>query len=150
MGQSLVQNYLHITFSTKHRLPFIYPPVNKSLYAYLVAVCNELECQPLEIGGFTDHVHILCMLSKKLALMDFLREMKANSSKWLKSFGNGYEDFYWQDGYAAFSVNPKEIDAVRFYISNQEEHHQNMSFQDELRSFMHRYNIQYDERYVWD
>jgi len=150
MGQSLVQNYLHITFSTKHRFPFIHPPVNKSLYAYLGGICNELECQPLEIGGFTDHVHILCMLSKKLALMDFLRVVKANSSKWMKSFGAGYEDFYWQDGYAAFSVNPKEINVVRHYIAHQEQHHKKKGFQDELRYFMRKYNMAYDERYVWD
>jgi putative transposase len=85
MGQSLVQNYLHIIFSTKHRLPLLHHPVKDSLYAYMGSICKDLECLPLKIGGYTDHVHILCMLSKKIALMDLLREVKAHSSGWIKS-----------------------------------------------------------------
>jgi putative transposase len=109
MGQSLIKNYMHIVFSTKHRQTFIHPPIEEELHAYLGGVCNELDCQTIKIGGYTDHVHILCMLSKKIALMKLLEIVKSHSSKWIKTKGEGYDNFYWQDGYGAFSVNPKML-----------------------------------------
>ena len=150
MGQSLVKNYLHIVFSTKHRQEIIHPPVEEELHAYLGGICKKLECPPIIVGCFTDHIHILCMLSKKLALMKLLEEVKSHSSKWMKSKAKTFENFYWQDGYGAFSVNPSEVDTVINYIANQKEHHLKKSFQDEYRAFLKKYNVEYDERYVWD
>ena len=149
MSQSLVKNYIHIVFSTKYRLPLIHAPVNEELYAYLGGICINLECQPLKIGGFTDHVHLLCMLSKKIALMKLVEEVKCHSSKWIKTMGQGYENFYWQNGYGAFSVNPAEVDVVIRYIANQESHHQKTGFKNEFRGFLKKYKVEYDERYVW-
>ncbi len=150
MGQSLVQNYVHLVFSTKHRQPFIQPPVEAELHAYLGGICKEMGCPPIKVGGYTDHVHILCMLSKKVALMDLLEKVKANSSKWIKTKGEAYENFYWQDGYGAFSVNHTEVDVVVWYIANQHEHHRKKTFEEEYRAFLHKYEVEYDERYVWD
>lgn len=82
--------------------------------------------------------------------MNLLEEVKKQSSKWIKTKGSAYSDFYWQDGYGIFSVNPAEIDVVVHYISNQEEHHQKKTFQDEFRAFLEKYKVDYDERYVWD
>lgn len=81
MGQSLVKNYIHIVFSTKYRQPLIKPGIEEELYRYLGGICSKLECNPVQIGGYTDHVHILCMLSKKIPLMKLLEELKAHSSK---------------------------------------------------------------------
>ncbi len=81
MGQSLVKNYIHIVFSTKYRAALIHPPYEKELHAYLGGICNDLESPVLIVGGYTDHIHILCMLSKKIALMTFVQKLKANSSK---------------------------------------------------------------------
>ena len=106
MGQSLVKNYIHIVFSTKYRQELIHPPVEDELHTYLGGVCIKLECQPIKIGGHTDHIHILCMLSKKIALMKLVEEVKSHSSKWIKTKGEAYKNFYWQDGYGAFSVKP--------------------------------------------
>jgi putative transposase len=150
MGQSLVQNYLHIIFSTKHRAALINDKVEEDLYAYLGGICKNLDCQPIKIGGYVDHVHVLCMLSKKIALVKLLEELKSHSSKWIKTKGAGLENFYWQDGYGAFSVNPSEIDAVIKYIANQKEHHIKTTFQDEYRAFLKKYKVEYDERYVWE
>ncbi len=150
MGQSLVKNYIHLVFSTKYRQSLIYPPVEAELHAYLGGVCNHLECQSIKVGGFTDHVHILCMLSKKIALMKLVEEVKSHSSKWIKTKGPGYENFYWQDGYGAFSVNPAEIDTVIAYIANQHEHHRKKGFKEEYVAFLKKYNVEYDERYVWE
>ncbi len=150
MGQSLVKNYVHIVFSTKHRQHLIHPPVEDELHHYLGGTCKALECSPLIVGGFTDHIHILCMLSKKIALMKLVEQVKSSSSKWIKSKGEGYTHFYWQDGYGAFSVNPKGIERVTAYIKNQKQHHRKKTFQDEYRAYLKKYEIEYDERYVWD
>lgn len=150
MGQSLVKNYLHIVFSTKYRQPLIQPPIESELHAYLGGICNELECQVIKVGGYTDHVHVLCMLSKKITLMKLMEVLKANSSKWIKTKGKGYENFYWQDGYGAFSVNPSQIDRVIKYIENQHAHHQKKNFQDEYRAILKKYEVEYNEKYVWD
>jgi REP element-mobilizing transposase RayT len=151
MGQSLVKNYMHIVFSTKYRQPLIDQPVEAELHAYLGGICNRLECPVIIVGGYTDHIHILCLLSKKITLMKLLEEVKSHSSKWIKTKGAAYQNFYWQDGYGAFSVNPREVEKVITYISNQHEHHdKKKTFQDEYRAFLERYQVEYDERYVWD
>src|SRR6478735_10620569 len=108
MGQSLVKNYMHIVFSTKNREPLIHSSIEAELHSYLAGICNDLECQVLKIGGYDDHVHVLCMLSKKIALMKLVEELKSHSSKRIKTKGKEYAYFYWQDGYGAFSVNPTE------------------------------------------
>ena len=79
-----------------------------------------------------------------------MEELKSHSSKWIKTKGEQYENFYWQDGYGAFSVNPSEADTVINYIANQHNHHKQKTFQDEYRAFLNKYEVAYDERYVWD
>ena len=150
MGQSLSKVYVHITFSTKNRHPFIDENVKKELFEYIGGVCKGLECNPVRVGGHKDHIHILCTLSKKISQMKLLEEVKKQSSKWIKSKGKQYHDFYWQDGYGIFSVNPSETDVVTQYIDNQDKHHTEKSFKDELRSFLRKYNIDFDEKYIWN
>jgi REP element-mobilizing transposase RayT len=150
MGQSLVQNYVHIIFGTKHRQPLIKTDIEKELYAYLGSICKRLESPPIKIGGYTDHIHILCRLSKKIALIKLVEELKSHSSKWMKTKSDELRQFYWQSGYGAFSVNPSEVDVVIRYISNQKEHHRKKSFQQEYKAFLKKYNVEYDEQYVWD
>jgi putative transposase len=150
MPQSLVKNYMHLTFSTKHREHLITKNVQDELFNYLGGICRDLECFPVIVGGYLDHVHILCLLSKKLPLMKLLEELKSHSSKWIKTKGISFQNFYWQNGYSGFSVNPAEIDAVKRYISTQEEHHKKKTFKEEYRAYLKEYDIEYDERYVWD
>jgi putative transposase len=150
MGQSLVQIYIHLIFTTKHRQPLIHDDFEDELYAYLGGICKELQCSPIKINGDKDHVHILCILSKKIALMKLLEELKSNSSKWMKTKSHELCNFFWQDGYGTFSVNPSEVDAVINYIENQKEHHKKITFQEEYRAFLKKYKVEYDERYVWD
>ncbi len=150
MGQSLVKNYVHIVFSTKYRAPLIHPPYEESLHAYLGGVCKALGCPVLIVGGFTDHVHILCMLSSKIALMTLVQKVKANSSKWMKTQCKSLENFFWQDGYGAFSVNPSQVEVVIRYIKNQHEHHRKKDFKAEYRLILKKYKVAYDEAYVWE
>ena len=82
--------------------------------------------------------------------MKLLEEVKAHSSKWIKTKDPRLKKFYWQNGYGAFSVNPAEVDIVIKYIENQKEHHKKKTFQDEYRAFLNKYKVDYDERYIWE
>ena len=136
MPQSLVKNYIHIVFSTKKRKSFIDKSIAPELHAYLGSICKELGCPVVTVGGVEDHVHILCFLSQNISLAELVRKIKTNSSKWMKTKGPQYANFYWQRGYGGFSVNPTETEVVKKYIQNQEEHHKNRTFKEEYRLFL--------------
>ena len=141
---------MHLVFSTKNREPNIQPDIEQKLYEYMAGICKNLESTAIQIGGYTDHIHILFLLSKKITLIKFVEEVKKSSSKWIKTQGTQYSNFYWQGGYGAFSVNPKQVEIVKQYILNQKEHHSKKSFQQEYIAFLKEYDVDYDERYVWD
>jgi putative transposase len=149
--QSLAQLYVHIVFSTKNRQPFLTDRAfRERTHVYLKGVCDHQGSPSLRVGGTEDHVHILCRLSKTLDLSTLIREMKRDSSKWIKDTNLSLADFYWQNGYGAFSVSPSHVPALVEYIMNQEEHHRRETFQDEFRRLCKKYGIEIDERYVWD
>ena len=150
MPQSLSSVYLHIVFSTKNREPSIIPELRARLWAYLGGICRNLHCIPVQIGGTSDHIHILCLFSRDIAIQNFVAKIKAESSKWIKQQGTPLPDFHWQTGYGAFSVNPSETSKAVRYIANQEEHHRNRTFQEEFLLFLKKYNIPYDEKHLWD
>jgi REP element-mobilizing transposase RayT len=150
MGQSLVQNYIHIIFSTKHRQKFIKHPYDKKLYSFIGNICNKNNCQVIIVGGHVDHVHILCMLSQNIMLCELVKNIKAKSSKSIKTLSNDLSNFYWQDGYGAFSVNPYQVDIVKQYILNQHQHHKKRDYKNEYRWFLKKYKVNYNEKYVWD
>lgn len=150
MSQSLVKNYIHVVFSTKDRQRIILRSVEEELYTYLGGTCKSLECFPIVVGGHADHVHILCLLSKKIPIVKLVGELKANSSRWFKTKHEKLKNFYWQNGYGAFSVSPTELNTINAYIVNQKQHHEMVTFQDEYRSLLNKYEIHFDERYVWD
>jgi hypothetical protein len=110
----------------------------------------NLGCQPILTGGVEDHVHSLLALARTVTIADVVKEMKRGSSIWLKTQPNDLQDFAWQHGYGAFSVGFSQIDAVQKYIEEQQEHHKTVSFQDEFRAFLRKYQVEFDERYVWD
>ncbi len=139
-----------MTFSTKERYPYIDENIKERLWEYLGGICKGLECNPIQVGGYRDHIHILCLLSKKVTQIKLIEEVKKQSSKWIKMQNTRYAKFYWQDGYGIFSVNPSEIHTVIEYIRNQEEHHKKRPFKEELIAFLKKYKVEYDERYLWD
>jgi REP element-mobilizing transposase RayT len=150
MAQSLAKIYVHAIFSTKNRVPALTPKVRAELFPYFARVLTELKCPAVEIGGVADHMHVLCSLHKGMAAEDLMKEMKAPTSKWIKKFGGPLRQFSWQAGYGVFSVSPSNLSRVRKYIMIQEEHHRKEPFQVEFRRFLKRYQVEYDERYVWD
>jgi REP element-mobilizing transposase RayT len=124
--------------------------IQPELFRYIAGICTNLECYPLKVGGFTNHVHSLFLLNKKITLIKVVEEIKSHSSGWIKTKGNPYQNFYWQTGYGAFSVNPSEVDTVAAYIESQKEHHRKITFEEEYRGFMKKYGVEWDEQYVWD
>ena len=151
MSQSLALIYLHIVFSTKQRRAFLQDKALRAeLHAYLGGTCRNLDSPSLIVGGVEDHVHILCRLARTRTVAELLRELKRESSKWLKEKDAGLAEFHWQDGYGAFSISPGHVEILRAYIANQEEHHKKETFQDEFRRLLAKYAVEYDERYVWD
>ena len=150
MPQSLSKVYVHITFSTKRRKNLIDENIEESLFEYLGGTCKGLECNPVKVGGYSNHVHVLCILSRKISQMKLMEELKKQSSKWVKTQGVEYSSFYWQDGYGVFSVNPLQVPDVVKYIDNQKQHHKKMTFKEELLAFLKKYKVDYDERYLWD
>ncbi len=150
MGQSLVQIYVHIVFSTKNRQPLLRDSDScQRMHAYLAGVCGNQNCPAIVIGGVEDHVHLLCRLGKTIDIAKLIRELKKESSEWAQAELN-IANFYWQTGYGAFSVSPSHVDALKQYIAIQEEHHRKESFQDEFRRLCAKYGVEIDERYVWE
>jgi REP element-mobilizing transposase RayT len=151
MSQSLAQIYLHIVFSTKDRYPFlIHPAIREEVHKYLGGTCNNLGCPVLCVGGVANHVHILCRFGRTIEVADLLKELKRESSQWVKTKAPNLSKFYWQNGYGAFSLSPAHVEPIRLYIANQEEHHRKETFQDEYRRLLRRYDLEWDERYVWE
>ena len=151
MPQSLSAVYVHIIFSTKERMPFLRDAnIRASLHAYLGAISKQLDCQPILTGGVEDHVHTLTTLSRTTSQAELVKELKRNSTMWLKQQAPDFAGFEWQAGYAAFSVSQSNLDAVKQYIADQESHHRKTSFRDESLAFLKRHEVQYDERYLWD
>jgi putative transposase len=151
MPQSLAKIVVHAVFSTKDRRPFLRDTtLRQELHLYLGGILKNLDCQPIIVGGVEDHVHLLASLSRTRAAAEMVKEVKRGSSLWAKERDGGMRDFGWQNGYGIFSIGASQIEDVRCYIAEQEQHHRRLSFQDELRLLLRRYELAYDERYVWD
>jgi len=120
------------------------------MHAYLASVLKAHNCPTFIVGGVSDHVHALFVLSKNHSIAEIVYQLKRSSSKWAKTQGATLKKFHWQTGYGAFSVSESHVEAVRSYIAKQEQHHRRRTFQEEFREFLKKYKADYDERYVWD
>lgn len=151
MPQSLAKILVHAVFSTKDRRPFLHDKsLRDELHRYLGGILTKHDCQPLIVGGVADHVHLLTTLSRTGTAADMIKEVKRGPSLWIKDQTPELHDFAWQNGYGIFSIGFSQVESVRNYIAGQEEHHRQVSFQDEFRQLLRRYEIEFDERYVWD
>jgi REP element-mobilizing transposase RayT len=116
----------------------------------MAKIFRALKSPALAIDGTRDHIHTLFALSRVITIADLVEEVKTESSKWIKTKGPEFKNFHWQSGYGAFSIGQSQVPAVRRYIQSQKRHHLRVTFQNEFRKFLKRYQIEYDERYVWD
>lgn len=149
MSQSLSKIYVHIVFHIKSTSVPISSTDKPHLYSYIRTVLADRESIPIEINGTSDHIHILCLLSKNIALSKLVEDIKRHSSRWIKTLDMKYSKFAWQGGYAAFSVSQSVLEKTINYIKNQEEHHRKRSYQDEVLLFLKEYGMEYDENYFF-
>ena len=150
MPQSLSSVLIHLVFSTKNREPFISSAIEKELHPYLATVFREHDSPSLIIDGTADHIHALFALNRTITIAELVEEVKTGLSKWIKTKGREFGNFHWQRGYGAFSTGQSTVPQLKRYIKKQKQHHRRIGFQDEYRKFLKRYEIDFDERYVWD
>ena len=150
MPQSLTKLYAHLIYSTKDREPLLDDEIRARVHAYLATVIRDMDSPWVVVDGVADHVHILFDMGKMVAPVKFVEHVKRESSKFVKTPGARYKNFYWQRGYGMFSVSPRDRDEAEKYVRNQKEHHRKRSFQDEYRVMLQQYNVEFDEQYVWD
>jgi REP element-mobilizing transposase RayT len=138
---------IHVVFSTKNREPMIPEDIEHDLHAYIGGICRNLDCVLMSAGGVPDHTHLLVNLSKALSLSDLMLNVKRDSSAWLNARLDS--EFRWQEGYAGLSIGRSQLESVRRYLANQKEHHRQVTFKEELVELLRRYEIEFDERYIW-
>ena len=150
MPQSFASIPIHFIWSTKDRQPFIKPEIEEALQKYMAGIFREYESPSLIINGTENHVHVLAFLSRKITVARLVEQIKKGSSKWIKTQGEIYRKFYWQNGYAALGIGQSNIEALKKYIVQQKDHHRKTTFRGEYIAFLQKYQIEYDERFVWD
>ncbi len=150
MPQSLAKIYVHLVFSTKERTKTLPKQHLEEIHAYVAEILNNNHCPAIQVGGTANHIHILYIQSKSIALSDTVRLVKSNSSKWINEKNGKFNVFAWQNGYGAFSVSQNHIEAVCEYIKAQKEHHSKTDFKSEFRRLCEIYDVPLDEKYAWD
>jgi len=147
MSSTHLSLHYHLIFGTKNHEPIITPAWRDRLHAYLGGVIRTLDGVPEAVGGVADHVHLLIGLRATQTLADVLRETKSVSSAWVHE-DVGVCSFAWQEGYGAFTVSPSQLENVRAYIREQEEHHRTRTFREEYLALLKRSGVEFDERYL--
>jgi putative transposase len=146
MAHTYTTNIVHCVFSTKERASLISDVRREQLWAYVFGIAKNLGIEILAIGGMADHLHILLSLPPTKTLSETVRNLKANSSRFMSESG---PQFSWQEGYGAFSVSPSQIPVVKGYIRNQAEHHKMRNFEQEFLALLKKAGVAHDPRYVF-
>jgi len=138
----------HIMFGTKDRRPWITPQFLPRLCQFLGGMIKQQGGQPTEINGPEDRVHVVGSISPTISIADCLRDLKANSTGWIHETFPEMKDFFWQDGYSAFTISPSVLPKVIQYVRNQQEHHKKVTFREELIWLLKNHGIEFDEKYL--
>jgi putative transposase len=149
MSQTLTSLLVHLVFSTKHRQQIITPKIEPHLFAYIGGILRNNQSRLLDAGGTSDHVHLLVSQSKNLALSALLKDIKGDSSSWMKTQGREFRNFYWQEGYGAFSFSKNDLRRLKLYVASQKIHHAKWTFKEEFIVLLDENGVEYDERYLW-
>ena len=150
MANTYTKIYLHIVFSVKGRQSLIHKNWKEDLHKYICGIVNGKAQKVYAIGGVADHIHILVSIKPNIALSDLVRDIKANSSKWIDEKGFTNEKFQWQEGFGAFSYAQSQLDTIIAYINNQEQHHHKKTFKDEYLEFLQKFNVEYEDKYLFE
>ena len=150
MANTYTQIYVQVVFAVRGRECAIRSEWREQLFKYIAGILKNQGVKLIAIGGVEDHIHILLALNPKIALSDLIRDVKANSSRFINEKRLVRGRFYWQEGFGAFSYSRSQLDRVAKYILNQEQHHARQAFKDEYLGLLKRYDIEYDDRYLFD
>lgn len=148
MANTYTKLNIHIVFHVKSTGITIRQKDLEQAFAYIGGIIQNVGGYPITVGGITNHIHILATMPKTLSVSEFVQKIKANSSKWIKTIDEYYEDFAWQEGYGAFCVSPSLLKKTIRYIETQEQHHHEVSVRDEFIQFLKENGIEFDERYL--
>ncbi|GGE35554.1 IS200/IS605 family transposase [Psychroflexus planctonicus] len=149
MANTFTQVYIQIVFTVKGRQNLIHKKWKDELYKYICGIVNAKQQKVYAIGGVADHIHILVSIKPNISISELVRSIKANSSKWINEKGLVLGKFQWQGGFGAFSYAQSQLDTVIKYINNQEKHHKVKTFKDEYTEFLEKFEIDYDEKYLF-
>ena len=150
MANTYTKIYIHIIFAVKGRYNLIKKEHKEEIHKYITGIISQKKQKLIKINCMPEHVHILIQLKPNVALSDIVRDIKANSSrfinekKWIKS------KFQWHEGFGAFSYSHSQLNTISNYIKNQEKHHSIKSFSEEYLGFLKKFNIDYDEKYIFN
>jgi putative transposase len=150
MANTFTQIYIHIVFSVKRRVSLIQQDWREELHKYITGIIQNKDHKVLAINTMPDHIHILIGMRPDASLSELVRDVKANSSKWINEKKFLKIKFLWQEGYGAFSYSHSQLDEVIHYIKEQQEHHKKRTFKEEYISFLKKYYVPYDPKYVFD
>jgi len=142
------QIFYQIVFATKHRKPSINPRYDQDLYKYIWGIIKNKNCKLYRINGIEDHIHIMSDLHPSISLADYVREIKVESSVWMKETGKFPEFDAWQVGYGAFTYSIREKEVIMNYIRDQKRHHANECFYNEYKRLLKENEIEFDEKYL--
>jgi REP element-mobilizing transposase RayT len=148
MPHSYTSCLFHCVFSTSKRRRLLTPELRTRLFPFLTGIARNNQIKIIAIGGIEDHVHILLSIPSTMHIAKTMQLIKAGSSKWIHETFPKLSTFEWQEGYGAFSLSISHLKETITYIENQETHHQKQSFEEELKAFLYKHNITYDERYL--
>ncbi|NOX47192.1 MAG: IS200/IS605 family transposase [Chlorobi bacterium] len=150
MANSYTQIYIHYIFAVKGRKNFLHPENNEELQKYITGLVKNRKSKMLQINNVTDHLHMFVGLNPTYSVSKFIQEIKAISSGFINKKNWTEDDFYWQEGYGGFSYSRSQIDNVVNYIKNQREHHKKKTFREEYLGFLKKFEVDYDERYLFE
>ncbi|MGI9069160.1 MAG: IS200/IS605 family transposase [Pyrinomonadaceae bacterium] len=150
MANTFSQIYIQTVFAVSNRLSSIQPEFKEDLYKYITGIVTNQKQKLITINGMPDHLHILIGLKPSMALADLVREIKSDSSNFINKNKWVRGKFSWQEGYGAFSYGHSQLDTIIRYIQNQEKHHKRRSFKDEYLAWLKKYEIPFEEKYVFE
>lgn len=150
MANTYTQLYIQIVFAVKGRENLISKQHKEELQKYMTGIVQQRKCKLLAIHCMPDHCHVLIGLRPDIAFSDLVRDMKASSSKFIKEKKWLKGAFQWQEGFGAFSYSQSQLPDVINYVLNQEEHHKELSFKEEYQAFLQKFQVDYDEKYIFN
>ncbi|HMT73883.1 MAG TPA: IS200/IS605 family transposase [Chitinophagaceae bacterium] len=150
MPGTFSQIYVQVIFAVKGRQNLISKNWSEEIYKYIAGIINAKNQKPIIVNGMPDHIHVFIGLRPSAALSDLVRDIKNNSTNFINSRNLAKGKFAWQEGYGAFSYSHSQIGDVYNYILNQETHHKKKSFREEYNEFLQKFEIEFDEKYLFE